>query len=647
MLSQRFGSQRVCARFLVLCRRLARWSCARPRGEHSKQKANRLQIFLVLLRAARLERSVDDFSFLFAVEMTAATTTLECGICMSELADCPEDPVQYLNCMHKFHLYCIGVCSLGPNGDPSLDMPCPECRTKQPPPLVYQINSAFKEKFPEDVGEILERSGEAAQPETIWPAPLTLHQYQGTVDLDAPLLGAVGAVGGLGDSVSWVPGELGTWPVEASPFVVPDAQEPSADSEASKAAAKAKPKAKGKAKAKPKKEADPSNDLDGASTTVETDAEDVASVMSASSSALAGPDVSAIVAPPATGSMLPPAAPPQEPPKVGGAPLFPAPLIICHDCGSTCEEYKARLIGKTSGCKNYRCSVCRTKITQLWRDLGSWPPQQFVAESLEKKQAFMKSLHGLGGKDAATKARQFLENKHTKERAYKHGGAFLPLSVWAKQGYDVENIEALTAPEDRSKHPVLGDVFRVAVMEKWQGGSHCEVEGDSFNAGTDPRSVLQKLADMLAGNGGLGMASSSSGGADAEATADKNSDSDSDSSSASSSSDKKKKKKSKKKKDGKKAKRDKKRAQKEKKKEAEKVKGERLDQSQRAKKRKAVIAECTRAKPKLQAAARDLSAEAANPYFITSVPDVTRVEIVRILTAIQKAKATIEKARHV
>lgn len=628
------------ARFLVLCRRLARWSCARPRGEHSKQKANRLQIFLVLLRAARLERSVDDFSFLFAVEMTAATT--ECGICMSELADCDEDPVQYLNCMHKFHLYCVGVCSLGPNGDPSLDMGCPECRTKQPPHLVYQINSAFKEKFPEDVGEIVGRSEEAAQPETIWHPPLTQHQYHGTVDLDAPLLGAVGE---LGDSVGWVHGELGGWPVEASPVVVPDAQEPSADSEAPKAAAKVKPKAKGKAKAKPKKEADPSDDLDGASTTVETDAEDVASVMSASSSALAWPDVSAIVAPPATGSMLPPAAPP----KVGGAPLFPDPLIVCHDCGSTCEEYKARLIGKTAGCKNYRCSVCRTKITQLWRDLGSWPPQQFVAESLEKKQAFMKSLHGLGGKDAATKARQFLENKHTKERAYKHGGAFLPLSVWAKQGYDVENIEALTTPEDRSKHPVLGDVFRVAVMEKWQGGSHCEVEGDSFNAGTDPRAVLQKLADMLAGNGSLGLASSSSGGADAEAKADGSSDSDGDSSSSSSSSSaKKKKKKSKKnKKDNKKAKRDKKRAQKEKKKEAEKAKGEKLDQTQRAKKRKAVIAECTRAKPKLQAAARDLSAEAANPHFITSVPDVTRVEIVKILTAIQKAKATIEKARHV
>ncbi len=206
MLSQRFGSQRACARFLVLCRRLARWSCARPRGEHSKQKANRLQIFLLLLRAARLERSVDDFSFLLAVEMSASA---ECGICMSELTDSPDDPVQYLNCMHKFHLYCIGVCSLGPNGDPSLDMPCPECRTKQPPPLVYQINSAFKEKFPEDVGEILERSGEAAQPETIWPAPLTLHQCQGTVDLDAPLLGAVGAVGarwlGVGGEgvVSW------------------------------------------------------------------------------------------------------------------------------------------------------------------------------------------------------------------------------------------------------------------------------------------------------------------------------------------------------------------------------------------------------------------------------------------------------------
>ena len=43
----------------------------------------------------------------------------------------------------------------------------------------------------------------------------------------------------------------------------------------------------------------------------------------------------------------------------------------------------------------------------------------------------------------------FLMRRHeTWEKRYQSGGNYLPLSVWATQGYDTQRIERLSRPED-------------------------------------------------------------------------------------------------------------------------------------------------------------------------------------------------------
>ena len=52
----------------------------------------------------------------------------------------------------------------------------------------------------------------------------------------------------------------------------------------------------------------------------------------------------------------------------------------------------------------------------------------------------------------------------TKAKKFHDGGEFLPLSVWAARGFDTEAIETNSAAADISMHPVMAQVFRVAII---------------------------------------------------------------------------------------------------------------------------------------------------------------------------------------
>ena len=47
---------------------------------------------------------------------------------------------------------------------------------------------------------------------------------------------------------------------------------------------------------------------------------------------------------------------------------------------------------------------------------------------------------------------------------YVDGGEFLPLSVWQNRGFNVADIAEKTPPADIASHPVLGKVYRVAIV---------------------------------------------------------------------------------------------------------------------------------------------------------------------------------------
>ena len=45
------------------------------------------------------------------------------------------------------------------------------------------------------------------------------------------------------------------------------------------------------------------------------------------------------------------------------------------------------------------------------------------------------------------------------------GGEFLPLGVWGVRGFDIESIRSHTPLEDRKIDKVLGEVYRVRVLQ--------------------------------------------------------------------------------------------------------------------------------------------------------------------------------------
>ena len=90
----------------------------------------------------------------------------------------------------------------------------------------------------------------------------------------------------------------------------------------------------------------------------------------------------------------------------------------------------------------------------------------------------------------------FLMRRHeTWEKRYQSGGNYLPLSVWATQGYDTQRIERLSRPEDIMEDHVLGKVYRVPVLGVWENGARGRSITDVSEAG--PAKRRRKAAPAL------------------------------------------------------------------------------------------------------------------------------------------------------
>ena len=179
----------------------------------------------------------------------------------------------------------------------------------------------------------------------------------------------------------------------------------------------------------------------------------------------------------------------------------------------------------------------------------------------------------------------FLMRRHeTWEKRYQSGGSYLPLSVWATQGYDTQRIERLSRPEDIMENDVLGKVYRVPVLGVWENGTRGRSITDDTEAGP-ARRRRRTAAPALPPPPAEEEPAADDPAGDPEPEEDSESGESSDSSSSSSeSSSKHKKKKKKDKQKKKKAKKDKKDKEKARKKEREEKQKERERQREVAKK---------------------------------------------------------------
>ena len=197
----------------------------------------------------------------------------------------------------------------------------------------------------------------------------------------------------------------------------------------------------------------------------------------------------------------------------------------------------------------------------------------------------------------------FLMRRHeTWEKRYQSGGNYLPLSVWATQGYDTQRIERLSRPEDIMENDVLGKVYRVPVLGVWENGTKGRSITDDSEAG--PAKRRRKAAPALPPPPAEEEPAADDPAGDSEPGEDPESGESSDSSSSSSESSgkhKKKKKKDKKKKKGKKDKKDKERARRKERKEKQRERERQREAAKKERDAARAAAAATRAVERAQA----------------------------------------------
>ena len=165
--------------------------------------------------------------------------------------------------------------------------------------------------------------------------------------------------------------------------------------------------------------------------------------------------------------------------------------VTCWKCGLAVDALRVRSRGKNE--RKFKCFECNTVMTQLHRIHGSWPPSDFLTLDPKKQEEFYASMKlCLGNKAAlAAASTQYLQKFKVTKQVFADNGEFLPLSVWSTRGFCAAAIERNSAAADKQTHPVLGLVYRVAIV----------------SSGTQGEEGYQQRSEATASNGRGGRGS--------------------------------------------------------------------------------------------------------------------------------------------
>jgi len=142
-------------------------------------------------------------------------------------------------------------------------------------------------------------------------------------------------------------------------------------------------------------------------------------------------------------------------------PTLPLGTPTCKRCNMMVDTVKpgTRLIRKTPAV--WQCGSCSSKHVMLTRIFGTFPLPDFVALSDAEQTAFWKETptdaHGLKKAITETLTNSLLERTESGTK-----GKYLPLTVYAKQGFDTALIEKDC---NMKLHPVIGKTYRLDIDE--------------------------------------------------------------------------------------------------------------------------------------------------------------------------------------
>ena len=131
----------------------------------------------------------------------------------------------------------------------------------------------------------------------------------------------------------------------------------------------------------------------------------------------------------------------------------------CTKCGYHVDPCSkgVRVISKTP--PTFKCQKCNSMQCTLHKLFGTWPLDEFKALGEETQQKFWREAGG-SREGLKQSVEQLLVRKVVEKKFASEAGPFLPLSVWATQGYNTDDIAARASME---VHPVLGPTYQVSI----------------------------------------------------------------------------------------------------------------------------------------------------------------------------------------
>ena len=167
--------------------------------------------------------------------------------------------------------------------------------------------------------------------------------------------------------------------------------------------------------------------------------------------------------------------------------------------------------------------LARSKMTQLYKQRGAWPPREFQSLSVDSRRQFFKSIRDKTGGELTCATNSFLQKYQKTEKLFAEGGQFLPLSVWKTKGFDTDKIRDLSPDEDKDMHNVVGLCYRVAIKRSGFASAEGVTNSSEASASGAKRKAdtimdwLERMATASSGSDGdltkaTGSASSAAGG---------------------------------------------------------------------------------------------------------------------------------------
>ena len=119
------------------------------------------------------------------------------------------------------------------------------------------------------------------------------------------------------------------------------------------------------------------------------------------------------------------------------------------------------MMSKTKG--EFRCDLCNSTHTKLYKGFGRWPIQEFQGIDPDMKAQYYKDVQGKTWQQVCARATDIVKVFERREETYACQGEFRPLGYWQVNGYDAARIER-EAKEDDIRHSRLaGACYRVPV----------------------------------------------------------------------------------------------------------------------------------------------------------------------------------------